>query len=87
MSDNIDTVIGCAVTYASDNSHEYVTLEHLTFCLLEDEEVIEVLMHIDCDWETAKTDLENYLGDSLFNGLVGETVYDCLLYTSPSPRD
>ena len=76
MSGNIDNVIGCAVNYASDNSHEYVTLEHLTFCLLEDEEVIEVLMHIDCDWETAKTDLENYLGDSLFNGLVGETVYD-----------
>ena len=44
MSGNIDNVIGCAVNYASDNSHEYVTLEHLAFCLLEDEEVIEVYL-------------------------------------------
>ena len=76
MSDNIDTVIGCAVTYASDNSHEYVTLEHLTFCLLEDDDVVEVLTSIDCDWEVAKDDLGTYLQDTAFNGLKGETPYD-----------
>ncbi len=76
MSENIDNVIGCAVTYASDNSHEYVTLEHLALCLLEDDDVVDVLVNIDCDWESAKTDLENYLQDEEFNGLKGETVYD-----------
>ena len=76
MSGNIDNVIGCAVTYASDNSHEYVTLEHLTFCLLEDDEVTDILSAIDCDWEVAKDDLEDYLKDSDFNGLKGETPYD-----------
>ena len=76
MSDNIDNVIGCAVTYASDKSHEYVTLEHLAFCLLEDDDVVEVLTHIDCDWEVAKDDLGDYLEDIDFNGLQGETPYD-----------
>jgi ATP-dependent Clp protease ATP-binding subunit ClpA len=76
MSDNIDTVIGCAVTYASDKSHEYVTLEHLTFCLLEDEDVVEVLAQVECDWELAKDDLGNYLNDTDFNGLMGETPFD-----------
>ena len=79
MSGNIDNVIGCAVTYASDHSHEYVTLEHLAFCLLEDDDVLDILQHIDCDWESAKTDLENYLKDEEFNGLKGETVYDAKL--------
>ena len=36
---NIDNVISCAVNYASDNHHEYVTLEHLTLCLLEDDNI------------------------------------------------
>ena len=73
---NIDNVISCAVNYASDNQHEYVTLEHLTLCLLEDSNVLEVLGVIDCDWETAKADLENYLKDEVFNGLQGENPYD-----------
>ena len=73
---NIDNVISCAVNYASDNNHEYVTLEHLTLCLLEDSAVIEVLNDVDCEWETAKADLENYLKDEEFNGLKGENPYD-----------
>lgn len=73
---NIDNVISCAVNYASDNQHEYVTLEHLTLCLLEDSNVLEVLGVVDCDWETAKADLENYLKDEVFNGLQGENPYD-----------
>jgi|TARA_A100001011_G_scaffold157635_2_gene166148 ATP-dependent Clp protease ATP-binding subunit ClpA len=73
---NIDNVISCAVNYASDNHHEYVTLEHLTLCLLEDDNITNVLDEIDCDWETALSDLENYLQDEEFNGLKGENPFD-----------
>ena len=38
--------------------------------------VIEVLNDVDCEWETAKADLENYLKDEEFNGLKGEKSYD-----------
>ena len=60
---NIDNVISVRLTMHPTIIHEYVTLEHLTLCLLEDLAVIEVLNDVDCEWETAKADLENYLKD------------------------
>ena len=36
----LDNVITCAVNYASDKNHEYVTLEHLMLCFLEEEAII-----------------------------------------------
>ena len=76
MSNNVDNVIECAVNYATDNQHEYVTLEHLTLCLLQDDDVTQILDVIDCDWEIAKNDLEEYLNDTGYNGLHGEVPYD-----------
>ena len=35
--DKINEMIGRAFALASDNKHEYVTLEHVLFALLEDE--------------------------------------------------
>ena len=75
MSD-IDTIISDAVQKATENKHEYVTLEHLMFALLEHDAVVEVLDKIDCDYLTAKDDLIDYLADNEFNGLTGEVVYD-----------
>jgi ATP-dependent Clp protease ATP-binding subunit ClpA len=71
MSD-IDTIISDAVQKATENKHEYVTLEHLMFALLEHDAVVEVLDKIDCDYLTAKDDLIDYLADNEFNGLTGE---------------
>jgi len=74
----LDNIITCAVNYASERNHEYVTLEHLMLCCLEDEDVLQVLDEIDdqLDMELAKTDLVNYLADDAINGLKGEIVYD-----------
>jgi ATP-dependent Clp protease ATP-binding subunit ClpA len=73
---NVDNVIECAVNYATDNKHEYVTLEHLVYCLLEDTDVTDTLQQIECDWEVAKSDLHEYLNDTDYNGLHGEVPYD-----------
>jgi ATP-dependent Clp protease ATP-binding subunit ClpA len=73
---NVDNVIECAVNYATDNKHEYVTLEHLVYCLLEDTDVTDTLQQIECDWEVAKSDLHEYLNDTGYNGLHGEVPYD-----------
>ena len=43
MNEPLDNIITCAVNYASERNHEYVTLEHLMLCCLEDEDVISVL--------------------------------------------
>tara|TARA_B110000503_G_scaffold24486_2_gene38745 strand:+ start:745 stop:2928 length:2184 start_codon:yes stop_codon:yes gene_type:complete len=74
----LDNIITCAVNYASERNHEYVTLEHLMLCCLEDDDVIQVLDEIDDqhDCDLAKADLINYLADDTVNGLKGEIVYD-----------
>ena len=74
----LDNIITCAVNYASERNHEYVTLEHLMLCCLEDEDVLQVLDEIDDQHECdlAKADLVNYLADDTVNGLKGEIVYD-----------
>jgi ATP-dependent Clp protease ATP-binding subunit ClpA len=74
MSD-IDKIISDAVTNAVDNNHEYVTLEHLMLSLLSHDSVIEILSKIDCDYITAKDDIQNYLKDTEYNGLCGEVQY------------
>ena len=73
---NVDNVIECAIEYAEDRQHEYVTVEHLMLCLLENEEIIEIVDNITSDREVAINDLKNYLDDKDFNGLVGETPWD-----------
>tara|TARA_B100000902_G_scaffold34893_1_gene41899 strand:- start:15754 stop:17952 length:2199 start_codon:yes stop_codon:yes gene_type:complete len=73
---NVDNVIECAIEYAEDRQHEYVTVEHLMLCLLENEEIIEIVDNITGDREVAINDLRNYLDDKDYNGLVGETPWD-----------
>ena len=72
----LDNVITCAVNYASEKNHEYVTLEHLMLCCLEDETVLELLNNFECDVELARQDLKNYLEDDENNGLKGDIPYD-----------
>ena len=72
----LDNIITCAVNYASERNHEYVTLEHLMLCCLEDEAIIELLENFDCDRELAHKDLVNYLSDESNNGLKGDIPYD-----------
>ncbi len=76
MANEIDNIITGAINLASEQKHEYVTLEHLMYCLLEDEDVVDVLETIECDWPTAKEDLKNYLQDPEQNNLIGENPYE-----------
>ena len=73
---NVDLIISNAVDSAQEKQHEYVTLEHLVVSLFDDEHVVAVLEEVECDWLTAKDDLENYLAANDFNGLVGEIPYE-----------
>ena len=70
MANEIDNIITGAINLASEQKHEYVTLEHLMYCLLEDEDVVDLLETIECDWPTAKEDLKNYLQDPEQNNLI-----------------
>jgi ATP-dependent Clp protease ATP-binding subunit ClpA len=72
----IDQIISNAVQTAIVEKHEYVTLEHIMFSLLEDPSVVEILEKVDCDYVSAKEDLLDYLQDTEFNGLKGEVVFE-----------
>ena len=74
--DGVDNIIECAIDYAEERQHEYVTIEHLMICLLEHPEIADIVDNITGDREVAISDLRNYLDDKLFNGLVGEIPWD-----------
>ena len=71
MSNNnsVETVLHDAIEKANIHSHEYVTLEHLTICLLDDPEIIEHCDRQGIDHFQIKTDLQHYLDDA-DNGLI-----------------
>lgn len=73
---DIDTIISNALSFATANKHEYLTLEHITLSLLDDDTIVDILSKIDCDWASAKQDLIEYLEDGEFNGLTGEIEYE-----------
>ena len=49
MADRIEDLVGRAVDMATENKHEYVTLEHLLYSLLQEEEVIKLISDIEVD--------------------------------------
>jgi len=68
----IDNIIQNAVTFAKDKGHEYVTLEHIMFCLLENEDIDELVKELSVDLNNIVEDLNHYLDDPELNGLVNE---------------
>lgn len=68
----IDNIIQNAVTFAKDKGHEYVTLEHIMFCLLEDEDISELIKELSVDLNNIVEDLNHYLEDPDLNGLTNE---------------
>jgi ATP-dependent Clp protease ATP-binding subunit ClpA len=68
----IDNIIQNAVTFAKDKEHEYVTIEHIMFCLLENEEIVSLVKEMRVDLNNIVEDLNQYLDDPDLNGLENE---------------
>jgi len=45
-SKKVEKMIERAVTFANDNNHEYVTLEHILLSLLHEKDVSELMLAI-----------------------------------------
>lgn len=65
MSDNkrIEAVIDRAVYYANDNNHEYVTIEHLLWSLVNEKEITDLLLNIGTQPSKIKHDCATFLSD------------------------
>lgn len=68
-SSNIEVIIQEAVDYAESKHHEYVTLEHITLCLMNNAEIINICEQNQIDIESIRQDLFNYLSDPAAHGL------------------
>ena len=68
----IDDIIQNSVTFAKDKGHEYVTLEHIMFCLLENSDITELVRDLHVDINNIVEDLNQFLDDPDLNGLVNE---------------
>ena len=68
----IDNIIQNAVNFAKDKNHEYVTLEHIMFCLLEHEDIAGLIKELKVDINNIVEDLNHYLDDPVLNGLENE---------------
>ena len=68
----IDNIIDNALKFATDKSHEYVTLEHIMMCLLEEKSILEVLKDLKVDVNNIVEDLNQYLDDPKLNSLVSK---------------
>ena len=67
----IDKLIENAVALANEESHEYITVEHIMYCLLEDEYIKEICKDLKVDINNIKEDLDQYIKNEQLNGLVG----------------
>jgi ATP-dependent Clp protease ATP-binding subunit ClpA len=60
-SDNVNLVIEKALMKAAALSHEYVTLEHVLYCLMEEQDVEELLTAMKCSTSEILRELEENL--------------------------
>tara|TARA_R110000803_G_scaffold42597_2_gene91178 strand:- start:1527 stop:3719 length:2193 start_codon:yes stop_codon:yes gene_type:complete len=56
-----EVIIRNALDLASGEGHEYVTLEHLTLCLLDDDQIKQVAEQLEVELDVIRTDIENYI--------------------------
>ena len=61
MADRIEDLVGRAVDIATENSHEYVTLEHLLYSLLQEEEIIKLITDIEVDVSALNASVGNHI--------------------------
>ena len=68
----MEHIVSSASTEASNRGHEYVTLEHVLFILLKNEQVRQLCLGVGGDLKTLDSDIEEYLNNTDYNGLKSE---------------
>jgi ATP-dependent Clp protease ATP-binding subunit ClpA len=62
---DLEEIFEKAVQVASVNSHEYVTLEHFLFSMLNNDAFVKLLTSFGTDVKVLKDDVENYISNDL----------------------
>ena len=64
-SKSLQDIFDNAVTIASSMSHKYVTIEHLVYAILSDQDTFDTIQLLQADAEFAKKNLDHYLKNNL----------------------
>ena len=67
FSRNLETTLNAAFSYAKKNRHEFVTVEHLLFALLDNSHAVEILVSCNVNLERLKVDLKEFLDKTLLS--------------------
>ena len=67
LSSNLEITLRNAYQLATDNKHEFVTLEHLLNSLTNDKDAISVLKACGVEIEELKKNLEDFIKNDLAN--------------------
>ncbi|HEY0048180.1 MAG TPA: Clp protease N-terminal domain-containing protein, partial [Pyrinomonadaceae bacterium] len=65
LTKELEETLGIAVDEAVKRRHEYVTLEHLLYALLEDKTARDVLVNCGVDLEKLAASLDEYFSNAL----------------------
>ncbi len=67
LSSNLEKTLRESYQLATNHKHEYVTLEHLLLCLLDDQDALSVLNACAVDTNLLKINIENFISKDLEN--------------------
>ena len=62
---DLETIFENAVQIASVNKHEYITLEHFLFSMLNNESFVKILEAFGTDVKTFRENIENFISNDL----------------------
>ena len=65
MSDRIEMLIDRAMDYASERSHEYVTLEHLLLSILQEQPIQQIIKKLKVDVDKIMMELSHHVDNKM----------------------
>ncbi len=74
-SQNLHDIFNNAVQNAKDLQHEYITIEHLIYAIMCDQESFDIIQNFGADANFIKTNLDHYLKNNLNEIKTTETDY------------
>jgi ATP-dependent Clp protease ATP-binding subunit ClpA len=64
-SQNLQTIFEYSIEVAKQNGHEYITIEHIVFAIMNDQEAFSFIESFGADANFIKTNLEHYIKNNL----------------------
>jgi ATP-dependent Clp protease ATP-binding subunit ClpA len=74
-SQNLQQIFDNAVSVAKNMQHEYITIEHLVYSIMCDQESYQIIENYGADANFIKTNLDHYIKNNLKEIVISETEY------------